>query len=72
MMGTPVKSPLISLIDSKMTLSSSKLCLLMMEKTRMKAWPLLMLSLCMAGNWCEPVVSVICSVQMLLFEEITC
>lgn len=38
----------------------------------MKAWPLLMERRCMAGNWCEPVVSVICSVQMFLLQLITC
>ncbi len=56
---------------SSMFLSSSRLCRDVTEKTRMKAWPLEMLRRCMAGNWCDPVVSVICIVQMVLFEDIT-
>ena len=54
-----------------MVLSSSKLCLEMTENTRMKACPLEMDNRCMAGNWWEPVVSVIWRVQMELLEEIT-
>ncbi len=65
--GRSLTSPTVS----RMVLSSSRLCLEVTEKTRMKAWPLEMLSRCIAGNWCEPVVSVICIVQIVLLEEIT-
>ena len=34
------------------------------EYTMINACPFEMLSRCMAGNWCEPVVSVIWSVQI--------
>lgn len=59
-------------MTSHMGLSSSSDCLEVHEYTRMKACPLEMDSLCMAGNWCEPVVSVICRVQMFLLQLITC
>ena len=55
-----------------MFFSSSRLCLDVTENTRMNAWPLLMDRRCMAGNWWEPVVSVIWRVQMELLEDITC
>ena len=56
---------------SRMFLSSSRLWREVTEKTRMKAWPLDMESRCMAGNWCEPVVSVIWRVHIELLDEIT-
>lgn len=40
--------------------------------TSMNAWPFEMFSLCIAGNWWLPVVSVICKVHMFLLHEITC
>ena len=55
-----------------MFLSSSRLCFDVTEKTRMNAWPLEMERRCMAGNCCVPVVSVMCIVQIELFEDITC
>ena len=54
-----------------MFFSSSRLCRDVTEKTRMNAWPLPMERRCIAGNWCDPVVSVICKVHMELFDEIT-
>ena len=76
-----------SLISSSTGLSSSRLCLDDMEKTRMKAlprksmWlvsvkavlqpPLDTESLCMAGNWWLPAVSVICMVHTALLLLIT-
>ena len=61
-----------SLTNSSMDLSSSKLCLDAMENTRMNAWPLEMDKRCIAGNWCDPVVSVICNVHIsFLFDDIT-
>ena len=54
-----------------MFLSSSRLCLEVTEKTRTKACPREMESRCMAGNCCVPVVSVMCIVQIELFDEIT-
>jgi hypothetical protein len=54
-----------------MFLSSSRLCLEMTENTSINAWPLEMERRCIAGNWCDPVVSVICSVQMELLDDIT-
>lgn len=60
-----------SLIKFQINLSSSRLCLEQTEYTRIKACPLVMESLCMAGNWCEPVVSVICRVQIFLLQLIT-
>lgn len=72
MTGIWVKSgPLISLINSQIGLSSSKLCLLDTEYTKMNACPLLMDRRCIAGNWWEPVVSVICKVHMFLLQLIT-
>ena len=62
---------LTSVTSSNMVLSSSRLCLDEMEKTRMNAWPLEMESRCIAGNWCDPVVSVICKVHIDLLDEIT-
>ena len=59
------------MISSSIGLSSSKLCLDDIEKTMMKAWPLEMESLCMAGNWWLPAVSVICMVQTALLLLIT-
>ena len=59
------------MISSSIGLSSSKLCLDDIEKTMMKAWPLEMESLCMAGNWWLPAVSVICIVHTALLLLIT-
>ena len=69
--GMVSTSPLMSRISAKMGLSSSSDCLLVMEYTKIKAWPLEMESRCMAGNWWLPVVSVICSVHTCLLQLIT-
>lgn len=63
--------PLSSLIIAQIGRSSSRLCREHTEYTRMKAWPLLMESRCIAGNWWDPVVSVIWSVHMFLLQLIT-
>lgn len=63
--------PLSSLIMAQIGRSSSRLCREHTEYTRMKAWPLLMESRCIAGNWWDPVVSVIWSVHMFLLQLIT-
>lgn len=65
-------APLVSLITCHIGRSSSSDCLDVHEYTNMNAWPLDMDNRCMAGNWCDPVVSVICSVQMFLLQLITC
>lgn len=64
--------PLSSLITAQIGRSSSRLCREHTEYTKMKAWPLLMESRCIAGNWWDPVVSVIWSVHMFLSQLITC
>ena len=63
--------PLSSLITAQIGRSSSRLCREHTEYTKMKAWPLLMESRCIAGNWWDPVVSVIWSVHMFLSQLIT-
>lgn len=64
--------PFSSRITAQIGRSSSRLCLEHTEYTRMKACPLLIESRCIAGNWWDPVVSVICSVQIFLLQLITC
>ena len=71
---SPFLSPSLTFIStmmSQMGLSSSMLCLEVTEYTRMNACPFPMLSRCMAGNWWDPVVSVIWSVHMFLLQVIT-
>jgi len=63
--------PLSSLITAQIGRNSSRLCREHTEYTKMKAWPLLMESRCIAGNWWDPVVSVIWSVHMFLSQLIT-
>lgn len=61
-----------SLMRLHMGRNSSRLCLEHTEYTSMNACPFVMDSRCIAGNWCEPVVSVICNVQIFLLQLITC
>lgn len=63
---------LSSFIRFHIGLSSSKLCFEHTEYTKMKAWPFVIDNLCIAGNWCDPVVSVICRVQIVLLQLMTC
>lgn len=59
------------LLTSQIGRNSSSDCLDVMEYTRMKAWPLDIDNLCIAGNWCEPVVSVISKLHIFLLLFIT-
>ena len=61
-----------SFTNSSIDLSSSRLWRDAIENTRIKACPFDIDSLCIAGNWCDPVVSVICNVHIsFLFDDIT-
>lgn len=63
--------PLSSRITAQIGRNSSRLCREQTEYTRMNAWPLLIESRCIAGNWWDPVVSVIWSVHIFLLQLIT-
>ena len=60
-----------SLIRFHIGFNSSRLCLEHTEYTNIKAWPFVIDNLCIAGNWCDPVVSVIWRVHIFLLQLIT-
>lgn len=67
-----ISAPFSSFTSAHIDRNSSMLCFEHTEYTKMNAWPFVIDNRCMAGNWWDPVVSVICSVQMFLLQLITC